>query len=123
MLSEAGRDPLEDIRDNFARARRFAEGLDVDAFLLDDKSSFAVTHCLKIISETSRRLPAPFKQRYPEIPWKKIAGSGNKYRHGYEHVQERRFWATIHEAPPPLLAVLEAELDATPPDNAGQNFT
>lgn len=69
-----------------------------------------MTRCLEIVSEASRRVPAAFKQRFPEIPWKKVAGSGSIYRHGYEHVQERRVRATIYEALPPLLAVVEAEL-------------
>ena len=53
---------------------------------------------------------AAFKERYPEIPWKQVAGSGNIYRHAYENVQEQRVWATIHEALPPLRAIVEAEL-------------
>jgi uncharacterized protein with HEPN domain len=69
-----------------------------------------VTRCLEIISEASRRLPRAFKERFPEIPWKQVAGSGNIYRHAYEDVQERRVWATIHEALPPLRAVVDAEL-------------
>ena len=51
-----------------------------------------------------------FKARFPEIPWKDIAGSGSIYRHSYENVQERRVWATIHEALPLLRAVVETAL-------------
>jgi uncharacterized protein with HEPN domain len=110
MLSETERDALEDIRDNIARAMRFVAGLDLDAFLADDKTFYAATRCLEIISEASRRLPPAFKERLPEIPWKDIAGSGSIYRHNYENVQERRIWKTIHEALPPLRAVVDAEL-------------
>ena len=123
MLSEAERDALEDIRDHIARARRFVGGLDLDAFLKDDKTFFAVTRCLEIISEASRRLSPSFKAEFPEIPWKQIAGSGNIYRHGYEHVQERRVWATVHDALPALFSVVETALNETPPDGADQNFT
>ncbi len=118
MPSDAERDALEDIRDNIARAQRFVDRLDLNAFVADDKTFFAVTRCLEIISEASRRLPAAYKLRFPEIPWTKIAGSGNIYRHGYEHVQERRVWATVQEALPPLLALVEAELRASPPGEA-----
>ncbi len=110
MLSDAERDALEDIRDNIARATRFVDGFDFDAFLADDKTFYAATRCLEIISEASRRLPSAFKERFPEIPWKDVAGSGSIYRHDYEDVQERRIWKTIHEALPPLRAVVEAEL-------------
>jgi uncharacterized protein with HEPN domain len=69
-----------------------------------------VTRCLEIISEATRRLTPAFKARFPGIPWKKIAGAGSIYRHSYENVQERRIWATVHEALPPLRAVVDAEL-------------
>jgi uncharacterized protein with HEPN domain len=110
MLSEIERDALEDIRDNIARAMRFVDGLDLDAFLADDKTFYAATRCLEIISEASRRLPPAFKERFPVIPWKDVAGSGSIYRHSYENVQELRIWKTIHEALPPLRAVVDAEL-------------
>ena len=101
---------MEDIRDNIDRATRFVDGFDFDAFLGDDKTFYAATRCLEIISEASRRLPSAFKERFPEIPWKQVAGSGSIYRHNYEDVQERRIWKTIHEALPPLRAVVDAEL-------------
>ena len=110
MLSDVERDALEDIRDNIARAMRFVDGLDLDGFLADDKTFYAATRCLEIISEASRRLSPAFKKRHPQIPWKQIAGSGSIYRHGYENVQERRIWATIQEALPALRAVVDAEL-------------
>ena len=110
MLSDTERDALEDIRDNIARAMRFIDGFDLDAFLADDKTFYAAPRCLEIISEASRRLPPAFKERFPEIPWKQVAGSGSIYRHNYENVQELRIWKTIHEALPPLRAVVDAEL-------------
>jgi uncharacterized protein with HEPN domain len=110
MLSETERAALEDIRDNIARAIQFVHGLDLDHFLVDLKSFYAVTRCLEIISEASRRLSPAFKERFPEIPWRDVAGSGNIYRHNYEDVLERRVWKTIHEALPPLQALIEAEL-------------
>jgi len=110
MLSEIEREALEDIRDNIERATRFVHGFDLDAFVADDKTFYAATRCLEIISEASRRLPPAFKERFPEIPWKQVAGSGSIYRHNYEDVQERRIWTTIHEALPPLRAVVDAEL-------------
>ncbi|HEY8032117.1 MAG TPA: HepT-like ribonuclease domain-containing protein [Methylocella sp.] len=110
MLSDVERDALEDIRDNIARAMRFVDGFDFDAFLADDKTFFAATRCLQIISETSRRLPPAFKERFTKIPWKQIAGSGSICRHNYENVQELRIWKTIHEALPSLRIVVDAAL-------------
>ena len=110
MLSDIERDALEDIRNNIDRAMQFVCGLDLEGFLADLKSFYAATRCLEIISEASRRLSPAFKERFPEIPWKDVAGSGNIYRHNYEDVLERRVWQTIHEALPPLQALIEVQL-------------
>jgi uncharacterized protein with HEPN domain len=110
MLSDIERDALEDIRNNIDRAMQFVHGLDLESFLADIKTFYAATRCLEIISEASRRLSPAFKERFPEIPWKDVAGSGNIYRHNYEDVLERRVWQTIDEALPPLQALIDAQL-------------
>jgi len=110
MLSEIERDALEDIRDNIPRAMRFVHGLDLEGFLIDDESFYAAMRCLEIISEASRRLSPAFKERFPDIPCRDVAGSGSIYRHNHEDVLERRVWQTIHEALPPLRALVDAAL-------------
>jgi uncharacterized protein with HEPN domain len=51
------------------------------------------------------------KNRYPDIPWKDIAGAGNVYRHDYEEVSTIFIWNTV-KALPELLAAIELELSA-----------
>jgi len=71
---------------------------------------YAVTRCLEIISEASRRLPTELKTRYPSIAWKDMAGAGNIYRHDYEDVAARLVWDTVQLALPPLREVVVREL-------------
>jgi uncharacterized protein with HEPN domain len=73
---------------------------------------YAVTRCLEIISEASRRLPEELKARHPAIEWREMAASGNFYRHEYEHVAARRVWETLTHHLPPLRAVVAHELAA-----------
>jgi uncharacterized protein with HEPN domain len=112
MLSEsAGAERrLFRIRDNIHLARTFVEGLDYETFRDNQLVFYAVTRCLEIISEASRRLPKDLKDRRPEIPWKEMAGAGNVYRHDYEDVQQRLVWGTVQNRLPALLAVVEQEL-------------
>jgi uncharacterized protein with HEPN domain len=63
---------------------------------------YAVTRCLEIISEASRRLPDDLKARHPAIGWKQMAGAGNVYRHDYEDVAAEFVWETVQRALPPL---------------------
>lgn len=84
---------LLDIRDNIEFARTFVKDLTFERFCADRLVFYAVTRCLEVISEASRRLPDELKARNPAIPWADIAGAGNVFRHDYEDVQHRLVWA------------------------------
>ncbi len=106
----ATRRRLNDIRHHIRLAQHFLGGLGSDQFRDDILRFYAVTRCLEIISEASRRLPDEITARHPSIGWKEMAGAGNVYRHDYEDVAARRVWNTVHRALPPLLVVVETEL-------------
>ena len=76
----------------------------------DARTVYAVTRCLEIISEASRRLPTELKERHPGIPWKQMAGAGNIYRHDYEDVAARYVWETVQRDLPPLRTTIEQEI-------------
>ncbi|MBV9249769.1 MAG: DUF86 domain-containing protein [Acetobacteraceae bacterium] len=63
--------------------------------------------------EASRRLPDDVRARHPEIAWKAMAGAGNIY-HDCDDVAARRVWDTVQVALPPLRAVIQQELAASP---------
>jgi len=94
---------------------RFIGGRSEDEFLHDEMAFDAVVRNLEIISEASRRIPDPVKERHPEIRWRAVAGLGNIYRHDYVDVSETEVWkaATIHL--PALVAALRPELDDVVP--------
>lgn len=84
MHSERTNGALRDILHHINLATQFVEGFDRETFKLDLRATYAVTRCLEIISEASRRLPADLKAHYPTISWKQMAAAGNVYRHDYE---------------------------------------
>jgi uncharacterized protein with HEPN domain len=102
---------LIDIRHNIHLARGFIEGLTPETFRDNELAFYAVTRCLEIISEASRRLPDDLKARHPNIPWSNMAGAGNIYRHDYEDVRRHLVWGTVQDRLPALLAVVEQELE------------
>jgi uncharacterized protein with HEPN domain len=110
MLSESERDSLSDILFNIDLAISFAQGFDYERFLADTRTFYAITRCLEIISEASRRLSPEMKARHPAIPWRKVSGSGNIYRHDYEQVGHRLVCGTVHESLPTLRAAIDQEL-------------
>jgi uncharacterized protein with HEPN domain len=102
---------LRDIELHIDHATRFVAGIDLDEFLNDERTIFAVIRCLEVVSEASRRLPEELKARHPSIPWKNIAGAGNVYRHEYEEIAPKVLWDTVQLALPPLRAVVAQEIE------------
>ena len=104
---------LRDILHHIDLAVNFSAGFDRASFKDDIRTVYAVTRCLEIISEASRRLPDDLKARHPAIAWKQMAGAGNVYRHDYEDVAAEFVWETVGRALPPLRGVIEVELNRT----------
>jgi uncharacterized protein with HEPN domain len=118
MPSSAEERSLRDILFHIDLATEFVGGFDRDTFKSDLRTLHAVTRCLEIISEASRRLPDDLKARHPAIAWKQMAGAGNVYRHDYEDVAAQFVWDTVQRALPSLREVVEVEncaLGLTPP--------
>jgi hypothetical protein len=65
MHSETAAAALRDIAHHIGLAGQFTVGFDYDTFRDDPRTVYAVTRCLEIISEASRRLPDELKARHP----------------------------------------------------------
>jgi uncharacterized protein with HEPN domain len=112
MPSDVAKDALAHIHCYIDLIGIFDEGYDYPCFAADLRTFHAVTRCLEIISEASKRLPQDMKMRHPAIPWRQMADAGNKYRHEYEDVAHQVVWATVQDALPPLRDVVSIELAA-----------
>lgn len=110
MHSERAYKALLDIRDNIAFAQDWSAGMTLEAFADNRLVFYAVTRCLEIISEASRRLPPELMRRHPHLDWRSMRDAGNVYRHDYDGVQERITLTTVREALPPLLVAIKAEI-------------
>jgi uncharacterized protein with HEPN domain len=91
-------------------ARELIGSLSIDDFTEDRRAVYAVTRCLEIVSEASRRLRGAQQERCPDIPWRQIEDSGNVFRHNYEGVDERRVWLMIANDLPKLIVAATAAL-------------
>ena len=110
MPSDPADRALRDILHHIDLAANFVEDLDRETFKADLRAFYAVTRCLEILSEASRRLPTELKARHPAISWKQMADAGNVYRHDYEDVAAQLVWDTVQQSLPPLKVVVEAEI-------------
>lgn len=64
--------------------------------------SRAVTRSLEIIGEAAKKLSAEFRQRYPAIEWRKIAGMRDRITHGYFDIDYDVVWKVLQNKIPVL---------------------
>ena len=93
------------------KAQRFTLGIDFTAFQRNDEKIFAVTRALEIIGEAAKHVPHTVRARYPDVPWRDLAGMRDKVAHEYFRVHLRRLWDTVREDIPPLRVVVARMLD------------
>lgn len=110
MRSDRRDGALLTITENITLARAFVAGMDRTVFLQDLRSIYAVTRCLEIISEATRRLGPETENRHPDVPWRQIKAAGNLYRHDYDNVAPEILWITVKEALEPLRIAVAQEI-------------
>lgn len=101
------RDYLQDILYAVKRAESFIEGMDFVAFEADEKTAFAVVRALEIVGEAAKKIPPEVRQKYPDLPWREMAGMRDKLSHDYFGVDFRRVFETMRQDLPSLRASLE----------------
>jgi uncharacterized protein with HEPN domain len=101
------KDHVNDIIDSMNKAMKFIEGMSYEQFTRDDKTVFAVVRALKIIGEAVKKIPEEIRVKYPEIPWKGMAGMRNKVIHEYFGVNLKYVWETVGKRIPELKPMFE----------------
>ena len=93
---------IKDILSNIENAVRFIGGMSFEEFTGDYKTNYAVVRCLKLIGESSMRIPQRMRNKYPEIPWKTMLGTRNVVVHEYAEIDLTEVWKTTVYVLPPL---------------------
>ncbi|HSQ48386.1 MAG TPA: DUF86 domain-containing protein [Candidatus Deferrimicrobiaceae bacterium] len=83
MKNRDYRDYLRDILTSVSDIENFVDNLTYDQFVNDRKTLNAVVRSIEIIGEASKNIPETIKTRYPELPWKQMAGMRDKLIHAY----------------------------------------
>lgn len=97
---------LKDIFEAMGAVQTFVEGMNFDAFIADDKTTSAVVRKLEIIGEATKNVPEEIRQKYPQVPWKQMAGMRDWIIHGYFAVNYFVVWETTVELIPPLQPII-----------------
>ncbi|MCX6580934.1 MAG: DUF86 domain-containing protein [Candidatus Aminicenantes bacterium] len=100
-MSERGIfESLSDILEAIKRIRDYILDMDYNSFLDDMKTRDAVVRNLEIIGEASKNIKDDFRNQYPDLPWKEMAGVRDKLIHHYFGINFEVVWTIIHEELP-----------------------
>ena len=98
---------LKDIVEAMIAIQAFVEGMDFEAFAADDKTSSAVIRKFEILGEATKNVPDEIRQKYPQVPWRQMAGMRDRLIHAYFGVDYALVWQTIENRIPPLKPIIE----------------
>jgi uncharacterized protein with HEPN domain len=88
-------DFIEDILDAMDNAEMFLGDITYDEFENDLRTNFAVVRALEIVGEATKRLPMDLRDKYPDVPWKNMAGMRDRIIHGYDTVDLQIVWDVV----------------------------
>jgi uncharacterized protein with HEPN domain len=83
--------------DDIARIRDFMGAMDRDAFIRDDKTTFAVSYAFVRLGEGAGHVPEDVKKANPQVEWKQVRHSRNFMIHVYQAVDPGRVYDTAKD--------------------------
>jgi uncharacterized protein with HEPN domain len=98
---------IEDIIDSIDIIENNIKNIDFDTFLSDITTQDATLRRLEIIGEAATKIPKDVKERYDNVPWKKIIATRNIIIHQYSDVDVNLIWEIIHKNLPETKEDLE----------------
>jgi uncharacterized protein with HEPN domain len=72
----------------------------------------AVIRKIEIMGEAVKNIPLSFRNKYPKIPWKGVAGMRDKLSHLYFDIDLNRVWNVVKEDIPKLKKQIKEILKA-----------
>ena len=107
MKDRDWRDYINDLIEACEDILSFTKGMSYSNFAGDKKTTNAVIRSLEVIGEATKNLPLSFRDNYPDIPWKQMAGMRDKLIHEYFGIDKQMVWQVIEKHIPNILALIK----------------
>ena len=98
---------IHDIAENILDMERFSRDLAKEQLKTNKLRQNAIVRSLEVIGEAAAHVPPSFREKYPEIKWKKIVGFRNIIIHSYFKVDIDIVWDVIRIDIPLLKTQIE----------------
>ena len=93
---------IHNILESIELINEYVKDVNMKEFLLSTQTQDSVIRRLEIIGEATKKISMSFRERYPDIPWKLMAGMRDILIHEYFGVDSVLVWNTIKNDLPML---------------------